>query len=225
MYILELIKINKKEDLFFEDSDYYKNFADEINAFHKQFDEEHKDLFYKKEVQQSYKREKLVDGSYRNIKYLKFFKTKDDVKKYMYDLFEHTQPINWTPDGVKYYTPATSEEHKRTIEFHAGRQFWTMSHEIYNEMNILDTNYKFVECITSCSQNICIKYGGCKPGISCESQEPDNPIFKKENISYHHISVDSIIKKRSKPAGNGNVNEEDINKYVVRQTTNHRYPE
>lgn len=196
MYILELIKVNKKEDHFFEDSDQYKEFAEELEIFYKELNESHKDLFYKKQFLSSYKREQLVDGSYKNTKYIKFFKTIPGVKQYMYDLFEHTQPINWTEDGQKYYTVPTSEWHKKTIDFHVNRQKWVMEHEIFNEMNILDANYNFVECITSCSQNICIKYGGCTPEFSCEFQAPDSPMFKKENISYHHIPVASILKKK-----------------------------
>ena len=126
MYILELIKVNKKENVFFEDSEQYKEFSEDYEKFLKEFHEEHKDLFYKKEIQMSYKREQLVDGSHKSIKYVKFFRTKADVKKYMYDLFEHTQPINWTEDHVKYYTIPTSEWHKKTIDFHVNRQKWVM---------------------------------------------------------------------------------------------------
>jgi hypothetical protein len=35
VYILELIKVNKKEDHFFEDSDQYKEFAEELEIFYK----------------------------------------------------------------------------------------------------------------------------------------------------------------------------------------------
>lgn len=192
MYILELIKVNKKEDLFFEDSEQFKNFAQEHVEFLKEFNDLHQDFFFKKEKVVTYKKERLVDGSYKSSQFIKYFKRKQDVSTYMYNWFEHTQPINWTEDGVKYYTKPTSEMHEKTIGYHRDRQTWVMEHEIYNEMNVLDVSGNYIACLTGCSQNICIKYGGCTPGFSCESQQPDNPIYKKEGISYHHIPVMQI---------------------------------
>ena len=192
MYILEIIRVNKTENLFFEDSNDYKNNLEGFEKFQKEFDLKYTNFFYKGVHNISKTQDRLENGSSRQIHHHKFFKTTEQVKQYWYDIFaNNNQLFDFDENNERVLIQS------RVESVNALRVNWQIEHSIFTEANILDYSGNFIECINSCNQKICIRFGECTPDKNCKSIHPDAQIFSEENVSYHHIPISSIkrIKK------------------------------
>lgn len=186
MFILELIHVNKQEDLFFEDTTDGSLLKEHFAAFYKTFDESHSQKFYKQNVITTTKRDKLQDGSFRRITTKSFFKRQSDAELYFKELFLNYQRHEWDETGKR---------EKHTEEFNLKRIDWQTSNNIFMEANILDNQGKFIKCINSCTQQVCIRFGECNPSDKCATIYPESQIFNKSKVSFHHVPISSIKRK------------------------------
>lgn len=191
MFILEIIQVNKKEDIFFEDTDDYKNNEQEFIKFHKEFDEKYVSDFYKSTIRVKFKREQLEDGSFRKTITRSFFKSQQAIEKYYKDLFTNNFQLHEFDDQNNRVLIESRKESINSL-----RIAWQTSNHIFTEANILDVTGNFVKCINSCSQNVCVRFGECTPDKNCSAIYPESDIFKKSEVSFHHIPISSIKRKR-----------------------------
>jgi hypothetical protein len=186
MFILEVIHVNKEKDLFFEDTETGSSLKEQFAAFYKSFDETHSKKFYKENVITTSNREQLQDGSFKRTTTKSFFKKQSDAELYFKELFLNYQQHEWDESG---------KHKKHTEDFILQRIEWLTSNNIFMEANILDNRGKFIKCINSCTQQVCIRFGECNPSEKCATIYPESQIFNKSKISLHHIPISSIKRK------------------------------
>ena len=190
MFTLEIIQVNKKENLFFEDTEDYKTHEEEFISFHKGFDETYIDSFYKKSLRTHFKREQLEDGSFRKTVTKSYFKNQQIIEKYYKEFFTNNFQLHEFGENN---TRILIDSRKESIN--SLRISWQTSNHIFTEANILDVTGKFIRCINSCSQHVCIRFGECTPDKNCSSIYPESDIFKKSDVSFHHIPISSIKRR------------------------------
>ena len=139
MYILEIILINQKENLFFSDQE---NFKQEQNQFFKEVADKHQHDFFKNRITLSNRTvTQLHDGSWISSLRLGYFKSITGVKQYFAEIAGNSQPNN------NIYRDARKEFHQK--------------HQIVNETNILDLSGKLLKTIQSCHGNLCHRFATC----------------------------------------------------------------
>jgi len=176
MYILEIIHINKTEDLFFEDLKVLPDdLQQEQNNFYERVEEKCLQHIYKKKLTYSVERRQLSNGNYSINHKRKFFKSIHGIEEYWRTFFYEYSSIDVTTSKMTRY-----------------KKDWAKEHDIRTEANILDVNGNFIKTVNSCEQGICGRFDdrNCSPDAHCwEKHEV------KTNVSYHHIPLSSIKKK------------------------------
>jgi len=164
MYSLEIILINYKENLFFEDEHPNVNgSADLYPLFKKYLDA---GLIVQSQLKDM-KRSSAVHEN--NSTWLKI----------------HTISYFTSVSAVEsFYKDFTNIE----SEFRYMRRAWSQSHDILTEANVLDNNGDVVKNIQSCEGHICIRFGNCDdPTSNCHlvtkrQHESSYPIFHIQQI-------------------------------------------
>ena len=138
MFILETININKKQNLFFDDTSICTK--EEITSFFNSVQNKHinsgkffKDKF-KSVTKKSYYDEK---GFYVRKSYVFLFKELQFARDYYQDLI-----ISDSPYRIK-------------------RRAWHQENNITSEANILDQNFNLIENINNCHNHKCFRFGEC----------------------------------------------------------------
>jgi len=143
MYKLELIWINTKECLFFEDSDeYQRDLAIEFN-FH--YLKKHKVMAANStEIPHEISVIQTPTGEWKKISRIYGFETPEAVEAYYLD-------------GAK----------EKRFEYPEMKRKWQQEHHIAAEVNILDQDNNLVKLLSSCHGNICVKFGTCNDNDGC----------------------------------------------------------
>ena len=162
MYKLELIWINTKENLFFEESsDYRRDLAIEFNLYYLR-----KHCAIKSDsVEMPFKIifTKLDDGSWKKVSRVSGFNSPQAVEEYFLD--------------------ASTE---KRFDYPELKRKWQQENHIAAEVNVLDPDNNVVKLLSSCHGNICVKFGTCESTDGCHIK-PTLPELLPGKFPIFHI--------------------------------------
>lgn len=160
-YLLEIIHVNQKENLFFQDTDIEKKAS--IDFFNAAVDKhiQTKDLF---DFSKQRKRLQRHNGDWQLTTTIEKFKSIESAENLFTEL---------TADGSNY---------------RAVRRAWHNEHNIFAEANILTPDKNIVKTIHSCQGNTCVRFGTCN-AATIDGCSIVNHTETKFPIIYHIKSI------------------------------------
>lgn len=159
MYTLELIHINKKENLFFQDTEIVS--AEETDAYHEMVRKLHRRGIVDEHLKIQSHRLQREDGTWQSVVTMSHFKTIDSAVAYL---------KTYIGSGFANYRKKKSA--------------WHIEHQIITEDNVLDSTGKIVHVALACQQDICLKFDHCP---TVEQGACDLVATKTEPGKIYHI--------------------------------------
>ncbi len=159
MYTLELIHINKKQNLFFQDTEIVS--AEETDAYHEMVRKLHRRGIVDEHLTIQSHRLQREDGAWQSTVTMSHFKTVDSAVAYL---------KTYVSSGFTNYRQKKSA--------------WHIEHKIITEDNVLDSTGKIVHVALACQQDICFKFGRCP---TVEQGACDLVASKTEPGKIYHI--------------------------------------